>query len=392
MALHSSANAIEDERPQQAEKTSSAKMWMTVVGSATKWLAGNFTRLCIAIDRVLVGRRWKAILGLSSIGMLTGVAHMIPGVPAWPHKVVLLVFLLLVVMLAWAYVADVYYEARRSDEGAAPAGWGATLRNAFAGFWEMIMPSEHDGVSETSDEKQRKLSGRLFGLSVTSYTLASLVVFVFASAAKWTGIVQFFSVLALAVSVWLWWKTRGSNVRVLPQAPAFSPPTARSDIMKLPPIMDLKRGVPLEEGLMQSIGDPVLRELLRQLPRWTPGERGYEKEYEQALVKFIKRTLPGVDVTRQVYVTPKERYRVDVVLDGRIAIELKKGLSNSSSLNSCIGQIRNYAKYWEERGPLLLLICNSTHDYLSTAHAQRLVEEQVSDRLFRVVIAGYRIR
>lgn len=172
---------------------------------------------------------------------------------------------------------------------------------------------------------------------------------------------------------------------------------AKTGFLALPPVLDLKDRSLADIRLVRRSDDELLRELLIQLPRWRPGERDDEGEYQDALTCFLKRRLPGVQIETSVQLTPDSSSgranclrSIDLVLDRRIGIELKCNLHRSSELHRCVGQMQDYASLWGDRGPLFLLVCESERDFLRTAKAEALTAAQHAGAPFRVLVGGYR--
>lgn len=350
--------------------------------------------LCVELDRRLVGKRWCTIVGVSGLGMLLGIACSLDWLPGWPHMVSLAVFILLVATLAWAQVVVIRFEVQDK-------GWKAAMRGGLDGL--MAMWSSDDGDDEDDDHPGKQQSAtqrrawvaRLLAFAVLAYTLASIVGLV-PSAAQVATITQGVAIVAVVLSGGLWLHGRQADGQTKPRKFAtVSTEATEAEFLALPPMVVLNKATVGQLTLAHRATDELLRELLIQLPRWTPGDRGSEKAYEAALVRFLQRSIPNARIEQQVYLTPdgsrgqaNRLARIDLVLDGHIAIELKR-LKTKSELDRCVGQIRDYADLWGDRGPLFLLVCESAPEFLKSATAERLIDAQ-RGATFRVLIAGFR--
>lgn len=95
---------------------------------------------------------------------------------------------------------------------------------------------------------------------------------------------------------------------------------------------------------------------------WRPRGCITEKEFEASLLRKLKKELKGKKIQGQY---GSGRQRVDIVVDDKVPIEVKKDIKNTSTLHRLIGQIDNYLNNW---GGLIIVICGeitSDHqDYL----------------------------
>jgi hypothetical protein len=87
---------------------------------------------------------------------------------------------------------------------------------------------------------------------------------------------------------------------------------------------------------------------------WEPKNCKTEKDYEQSLLSELRKNLKGIKVQSQYGAGSQI---VDIVVDDKIPIELKKDLLKTSSLHITIGQIEQYLRKWET---VFLILCGST--------------------------------
>ena len=91
---------------------------------------------------------------------------------------------------------------------------------------------------------------------------------------------------------------------------------------------------------------------------WQPSECKTEKEYESSLCKFLHDSLPNIRTTPQYAVG---RAKTDIVIDEKVAIEIKKDLNKTSEFQRLIGQAHQF-KYWP--GFFLILLIGKTDSNL----------------------------
>lgn len=88
----------------------------------------------------------------------------------------------------------------------------------------------------------------------------------------------------------------------------------------------------------------IERKILRELKSFKPLARGRfkEKHFENQLLIWLKRPFENVD-----YQVQCKQGRVDIVIEGKYAVELKL-VSSPSALTSLIGQVFSYSKEFEK--------------------------------------------
>jgi len=110
------------------------------------------------------------------------------------------------------------------------------------------------------------------------------------------------------------------------------------------------------------------------LAQWKPkpedsrrNEPATEKEYENSLLAYLQKELPGLRIYSQ---GGKGLQKADIVIERGTAkdvIEVKKGLSSNNAYQRLIGQIEDYSRVQE--GRVFVVICG---DDLNTKYAETL--------------------
>lgn len=77
------------------------------------------------------------------------------------------------------------------------------------------------------------------------------------------------------------------------------------------------------------------------IKEWKPKDCKTEKDYEESLHDYLEKRLEGKNITRQYGVG---RAKVDLAIDKKVFVELKKDLKNTVQLQRLIGQLELYAK------------------------------------------------
>jgi hypothetical protein len=102
---------------------------------------------------------------------------------------------------------------------------------------------------------------------------------------------------------------------------------------------------------------------------WRPRGCKTEKDYERSLVKKLEKELVKQTITPQ---WASGRQRVDIVVHGKVPIEIKRGLKSTASLHTTIGQLNQYLKDWDA---VILVLCGDISRDLLT-ELRRYIEGQ----------------
>jgi hypothetical protein len=143
---------------------------------------------------------------------------------------------------------------------------------------------------------------------------------------------------------------------------------AKNSINSLPPVLDYINQPDQAMTLAQQIQDPMLQKLLTQFGKWKPRKAyEYEDEYQGALYRHLKMYMPEAKAQREYPIKTehmKRKGRIDVVLADFVAIEMKRDLRGAGCAQRASGQMMQYAGTWAKKGPLILLVCNSSPGHL----------------------------
>ena len=107
--------------------------------------------------------------------------------------------------------------------------------------------------------------------------------------------------------------------------------------------------------------------------KWHPRNCKSEKDYENSLYSFLNKELEGHQITKQYAFG---RFRADVVIDGRLIIEIKYNLNSTAKYRSLLGQLAEYKKW---PGRIILLLVGKTDPNLKEQLTSHLEEEGLCD-------------
>ncbi len=96
--------------------------------------------------------------------------------------------------------------------------------------------------------------------------------------------------------------------------------------------------------------DPIGR-VRKIIESWQPVNCHTEKQFENSLMIKLQKELKGIKIQSQY---GSGRQKVDIVVNDKIPIEIKKDLKSSSALQRTIGQLEQYLKSWET---VILVLC-----------------------------------
>ena len=120
-----------------------------------------------------------------------------------------------------------------------------------------------------------------------------------------------------------------------------------------------------------------------------------EADYHDSLHRFLRKRAPQLQVERERpinAVIEGTRRRLDLAIDGRVVIELKRHLRKTADADRAYGQIRGYAQAWPH-GPVLLVLCETSDDFAQQRGLQNKIEElRAANYAVVAIAAGRRAR
>jgi len=90
--------------------------------------------------------------------------------------------------------------------------------------------------------------------------------------------------------------------------------------------------------------------VVSHLQKWRPRGCSTEKDFEKSLFKYLHEKLPEIQVTKQY---AQGRIRADLMVGGKVIIELKHNLNSTAKYQRLIGQLTEY-RDWDGRVVILL--------------------------------------
>lgn len=128
-------------------------------------------------------------------------------------------------------------------------------------------------------------------------------------------------------------------------------------------------------GLMDKVGyfaNPF-EHVKKLVDEWNPSKCKTEKAFENSLIEFLQENLEGKDVVKQYGIG---RSKVDIGVDKKVFIELKKDLDTTAKLQRLLGQMDLYSKDLDN---LLVVVCGKTDKNIEKSLREKVKDMDNSD-------------
>jgi len=327
--------------------------------------AGRLVTLADRIDSFLYGKRLRLLVVAAAA--VVGTASLSDGELGWLAPLALSAFVALGAVLTLARVAMF-----RDDDGRwAPA----------AGWFNFICAVTELGdnvrllLTATVAQRLQAAGTCLIGSSLVVLALRVLLDRIYASgldswdfdwSASWD-----YGGLVLGAGLWLkgTWTRRLDGERAALIADPVKDPGRASQVAsafaELPEVIDCRRG---QLSTPVGLGIPLLEELIGVLRDWRPRREQDEKRYQYLLHRRLCQRVPNADPLREVPLRSQGlpyTGKIDILFGHCILIEMKVRLTTSTAQKAS-GQIGMYVRLWEGKGPLVLVLCDTDHDFAAS--------------------------
>lgn len=112
------------------------------------------------------------------------------------------------------------------------------------------------------------------------------------------------------------------------------------------------------------------------MAKWKPKGCRTEKDFEKSLYSFLHAELGDIQITKQF---AQGRIRADLVIGGKVIVELKHNLDSTAKYQRLIGQLSEY-KTWD--GYTVVLLTGKTDPNLKKELHRFLKREDLTGDLF----------
>lgn len=178
-------------------------------------------------------------------------------------------------------------------------------------------------------------------------------------------------ILGYAGATWFW-LTRPRLVS--------TPATCARAALAVPAVLDAREAPADVRASAVAVEDQAVKALLDALACWQTRRRPLERDYQRALYRHLNRHAPGLDVAMEKVVLSHDGVvrRVDLLVASRIVIELKVDRGNVSEEDRAMGQVREYARIWRDRGVVILLVCGTRSPFHQSRYAREVAQLHAS--------------
>jgi len=324
--------------------------------------ASRLVTLADKVDSLLYGSRAKALVAAAAVVVFT------PRLSEWLGHVPILQPIALAAFLTLAFVLGLARIAmfRNEDGQWDPAAGYANIKLGIADVFS--------GMNRLRDAhpKQRLqaigsffLGGALVSLAVRA-ALSSFYDLGFDSwDFDWSDSWDWLTLIGGGV-VWAWARSAthrdGQRAALLadPIRDAHAAEAVAQAFAGLPTLVDC-RDAELAGAFLRQSAHPLVTRLVSELGAWRPRWADTEKPYQHSLFRKLRGSLPEAEPQIEVPLRSQGlpyTGRIDILLGGCVLIEIKRHLTTSTA-QKALGQIEMYAQIWHQKGPIVLVLCDT---------------------------------
>lgn len=146
--------------------------------------------------------------------------------------------------------------------------------------------------------------------------------------------------------------------------------------------------------LSHIFGQPLWEKFLAS---WSPRPRGQrlEADDQASLHRHLRKKNPALKVEREKPIRIQvegTRRRIDLAIDDCVVIEMKRYIRRAADADRAFQQARAYATEWKDKGPVLLVLCETAAGFAQTLDLQGKIAELRANNYNVVAVAAGRER
>jgi hypothetical protein len=125
------------------------------------------------------------------------------------------------------------------------------------------------------------------------------------------------------------------------------------------------------------------------IKNWNPRDSYYEYEYQDKLLRHLRKALPDASIDSEYPIGEKQlgtKGRADIVINDTILIEMKRD-SSAGAIQRAKGQIAQYAEAWNNKGPVILLLCDYSLEHAKNAYFSTMQDQMKLGRPVLTILA-----
>ena len=154
-------------------------------------------------------------------------------------------------------------------------------------------------------------------------------------------------------------------------------------------VINSKQEASMNEVILNSKSN-LFQDFATALQNWNPRGAYYEYEYQDRLAKHLRKLLPDASVETEFPIGDKahgNRGRADIVVNETILIEMKRD-SSAGAIQRAKGQISQYSEIWQNKGPVILLLCDYEYEHAKLAYHSTMSDLATLNRPVITIVAN----
>ena len=141
---------------------------------------------------------------------------------------------------------------------------------------------------------------------------------------------------------------------------------------------------------IKSISNSTLfNDFATALQNWNPRGAYYEYEYQDRLYRHLRKNMPDAKVELEYPIGDSSlgnKGRADIVVNDTILIEMKRD-SSAGAIQRAKGQIHQYSEIWNNRGPVVLLLCDYDYEHARLSFSSTMTDLAKLNRPVMTIVA-----
>jgi hypothetical protein len=134
----------------------------------------------------------------------------------------------------------------------------------------------------------------------------------------------------------------------------------------------------------------LFNDFVNAMQKWKPDNFHYEYEFQDDLYRHLKKNITDANIELEYPIGDKahgNKGRADIVINDTILIEMKHN-SNADAIQRAKGQIHQYSTIWNNRGPVILLLCNHDYEHAKLSYTSTMVDLTKLERPVLTIVAA----
>lgn len=144
------------------------------------------------------------------------------------------------------------------------------------------------------------------------------------------------------------------------------------------------------QAISASSKSVLFNDFALAMQKWKPDIFHYEYEYQDDLYRHLKKLIPDASIELEYPIGNKahgNKGRADIVINDTILIEMKHN-SNADAVQRAKGQMHQYSTIWNNRGPVILLLCNHDYEHAKLSYTSTMIDLTKLERPVLTIVAA----